>query len=273
MRSGRVFVALAALSLCTSPSTARVVQPTGKWVIDYATTQCTASREFGGPDSPVIFGIIPMPNEQGYELIIAAKGFGADPAVEMSGLFGFGGFAEEPTKIWVINFKAGTKLSGYRFHLTAQQIDKARSASSIWVRVPTNKFNVTIPLNSVGNVLQALHSCLVDLQQYWNSNGEKIGRIAVPPKGDLRSIFTGSDYPQEALERNQEGGAQYLLLVDETGKVAGCHLIQPSAIPAIDIMGCQVIKERAKFRPALDKQGKPTRSTVVTPPVVFRIAG
>jgi hypothetical protein len=36
-------------------------------------------------------------------------------------------------------------------------------------------------------------------------------------------------------------------------------------------MGCQVIGKRAKFQPALDKQGKPIRSTYITPVVVWAI--
>jgi protein TonB len=60
-----------------------------------------------------------------------------------------------------------------------------------------------------------------------------------------------------------------ILLVDEAGKVAGCDVLSPSGIPALDIMGCQVIRNRARFTPALDATGKPVRSTVVTPPIIW----
>ena len=267
----RASLLAAALCACENPLQAQTVEPTGKWVVDYATTQCSASREFREADSPVVFGIIPMPNEQGYDLIIAADGFGPNPPVEMAGLYGYGGFAEAPSKTWVINFRTGSKQSGYRFHLTAEEMGKARSATSIWLRVPQKKFVMTIPLSAVGGVLGALHDCVADLQRYWNTDGEKDGRITVSAKGDLRSIFSWKDYPDEAATRHQEGSAQYLLLVDETGKVAGCQLVQASGIPAIDMMGCQVIRERAKFTPAVDGHGKAVRSTVVTPPVSFRM--
>ena len=267
----RAGLSLAALCVCAGPIQAEPLQPAGKWVVDYAITQCSASREFREGDSPVIFGIIPMPNEQGYELIISAGGFGPQPPVEMEGLYGYGGFTDPPSKTWVINFRMGSKQSGYRFHLTAKEMEKARSASSIWLRVDKSKFVMTIPLSSVGGILQALHACVADLQRYWNTDGEKDGRIAVSSKGDLRSLFSWRDYPEEALTRHQEGSAQYLLLVDETGKVAGCQLLEASGVPAIDMMGCQVIRERAKFKPALDAHGTPVRSTVVTPPVSFRM--
>jgi hypothetical protein len=34
-----------------------------------------------------------------------------------------------------------------------------------------------------------------------------------------------------------------------------------------------VIQERAKFTPATDKSGKPVRSTVITPPINWRVEG
>jgi protein TonB len=80
----------------------------------------------------------------------------------------------------------------------------------------------------------------------------------------VRTVFTANDYPSEALNRGQEGDAQFLLLIDENGKVAGCHVLIASGVPALDAMGCSVIRKRARFKPAVDSAGKPTRSTVVT---------
>jgi protein TonB len=63
------------------------------------------------------------------------------------------------------------------------------------------------------------------------------------------------------------------LLIDEHGKVAGCHVEKASGIPIFDVMGCQVILQRMKFAPALDGKGQPTRSTYITPPVKWQIDG
>lgn len=73
------------------------------------------------------------------------------------------------------------------------------------------------------------------------------------------------------MNRGQEGDAQFLLLIDENGKVAGCHVLIASGVPALDAMGCSVIRNRARFKPAVDSAGKPTRSTVVTPKVSWRL--
>src|SRR3954471_8650405 len=120
-------------------------------------------------------------------------------------------------------------------------------------------------------LLKGLQECTVDLQQYWNGSGEKVDIVATPPKGDLRALFSADDYPADAVYRNQGGSSQFLLLIDEKGLVAGCHVQKPSGIPVLDAMGCQVLRRRAKFTPARDRNGKPVRSTVTTPPVVWRM--
>lgn len=129
---------------------------------------------------------------------------------------------------------------------------------------------MTFALRSMPELLRGLQSCTADLEAYWNSNGEKDGKIAKSAKGDVRSVFTADDYPNIAVNLEQSGKTQFLLLVDEKGLVAGCHVLKPSGVPVLDAMGCQVIRKRTRFSPARDAQGKPVRSTVTTPPVVWR---
>ena len=90
-------------------------------------------------------------------------------------------------------------------------------------------------------------------------------------RGDLRSVFTSSDYPREAQMRRQQGNGRYLLLVDEQGKIAGCDVLTPTGIPILDAMACVVLQSRAKFSPALDLSGRPIRSALTTPPISWRL--
>jgi TonB family protein len=129
----------------------------------------------------------------------------------------------------------------------------------------------TFSLNSMPALLQGLQACTADLMQYWNQGGENDGRIMEPATGNVRAAFSARDFPQEAMSRQQEGTAQFLLLIDETGAVAGCHAVKTSGIPVFDAMGCQVLRERAKFTPARDGTGKPVRSMVTTPSVTWRL--
>jgi TonB family protein len=133
--------------------------------------------------------------------------------------------------------------------------------------------DVSFSLAAVPDLLKTLQDCTADLQHYWNMIDPEQKKIAAPAVGDVRKVFTSDDYPSEALKENQEGKAQFLLFVDEQGKIPACYVLQPSGIPALDGMGCQVIRQRAKFKPAIDTAGKPIRSIVITPPVIGRRYG
>lgn len=263
----RIVFAIAIGSLIQGTSaSAKVVEPTGNWVVDYRPDQCLASREYGPADRPITFGIRPAPNGETYLLLLARKGPGPEMAVEEQGSVDFG---RGPIKSWLLAHR--DKSSGsiiYQFRISAAEMDQSISAPS--VKLSTSQFPAfELQLRSMPALLQSLQVCTADLKRYWNLDGEKQGKISTPPKGDLRGLFSSDDYPSEAFYRSQGGKSQFLLLIDETGKVAGCDLVVASGIPALDVMGCQVIKERGKFSPALDAHGKPVRSAVVTPPVIW----
>lgn len=130
----------------------------------------------------------------------------------------------------------------------------------------------TLALTDMPAVLDGLKACTTDLQNYWNMGPSRANRLSRSAKADdIRRLFTGDDYPSEAVSKTQQGTAQYILMIDEKGAIAGCDLVKRSGVPVLDAMGCAVIQERGKFTPALDAHGKPTRDTVTSPPVTWRM--
>jgi len=244
------------------------LDPLKNWVVDYGETQCAALREFGDPAKPIIFGIIPSPDGGTFELLVKRPRSGPDFAEEMPGIVDFG---RGPIKAWLLYF--GTKKGGsslYQYRISAEQMAQARSASTVTLHADGGE-DFSFRLAVMPALLDGLEKCTADLRQYWNMNAEKSGKLATPSKGDVRRIFDSDDYPSDALRQDQEGTAQYMLLIDEKGSVAACHVMKPSGVPVLDAMGCQVIRQRAKFTPAVDHNGKPIRSTYVTPPIRWAI--
>jgi TonB family protein len=244
------------------------LEPTGKWVVDYRTDQCLASREFGTPDNPVTFGIRPAPDGETYLLLLAQKRPGPDLGKQREGLVDFG---HGPIKSWLLEFRDKQSNSDiYQFRISAGEMEQAKTASSIKFS-RKNAPDVELQLELMPPLIKSLEDCTADLKRYWNMGGEMDGRILTGSKGDVRQLFSSDDYPAEAYWRSQGGKSQFILLIDETGKVAGCDVVVASGVPALDAMGCQVIRDRAKFTPALGPNGKPVRSTYVTPPVVWQM--
>jgi TonB family protein len=264
--------------LCTLPSitcssssadaAANPLESTKPWDLDYGLTQCTAMRQYGDSDRPVTLAIIPAPNGENYELVVAYKRRPIAGAEEYEGTVTFG---SRPISGWALKYGTGD-LTLYQFRLSWADMAQARSAPVISFSL-NGELEARFKLENMPEIMDGLQKCTADLEDYWNAGGEKNGRIAVPSHGDVRAIFTSNDYPGEAVRRGQRGTAQYMLQVDEKGFVAGCHVLEPSGVPALDAIGCLVIKERSKMTPAKDAAGKAVRSTVVTPRVVWRIAG
>lgn len=273
MIARRVVLLCTALSLCLGQTLAAqpvqpVLQPIKPWVLDYDTTECFAERTYGSRDDPVTLGIRAVPNGELYELLVARKGPGPRYADQQNGWVDFG---RGQIKISLLHY--GIKARGIsiqKFRITAAQMAQARSATAVGFRVSQGP-DARFALRAIPQLLDGLSNCTAMLRKYWNmdENGQV---IATPATADVSRLFSGDDYPDEAIYRDQEGSAQFLLLIDERGKVAGCDVIKTTGVPVFEVMGCQVIRERANFKPATDRQGKPVRSTVVTPPILWRLA-
>jgi TonB family protein len=260
------FVSAALLTL-PGPASARTLQAVGPWDLDYGQAQCIASRDYGDAAKPTTLAIRQSPNGETYEILLARRSPAPDFAEELQGSVDFG---RGPIKAWLLHYRTKTgKLDIYQFRISAAEMAQARSAAAVTLHLEGMP-DLAFELALMPQLLDGLGTCTADLKRYWNADGEKNGLIIKPARGDLRDVFRSDDYPAEALNRGQEGRAQYLLLVDEKGKVAGCQVLLASGVPVLDAMGCAVIQTRARFTPAFDRTGKPVRSMVVTPPVQWQ---
>jgi TonB family protein len=265
-----VIVAVTAVGCLAQPTAAdaKFLEPIAQWVVDYRTDQCLATQEYGTPGKTVTFGIRPAPNGETYLLFLAQKRFGPEEAAEQGAAIDFG---NGPIKSWFLEYQQKpSDPDVYQFRISAAEMEQAKSAATVKLS-PNKAPDLELQLRSIPALMKTLENCTADLKNYWNMGGEKDGRVTTPAKGEVRTLFSSGDYPAEAYSRSQGGTSQFMLLVDETGKVAGCDVIVASGIPVLDAMGCQVIRRRAKFRPALGKDGKPVRSSYVTPPVTWRM--
>jgi len=266
-RISALFAVLVAGSLpASSPRTP--LAPTAPWVLDYGETQCLASREYGTAEKPLTFAIRPAPNGETYELLVARARYGPEFAEEFEGSVDFG---NGPIAAWLLHYGGkGRKVSLDQFRISSADMVQSRASGSVALRTRSG-LDVYVALSDMPALLKGLEDCTADLKRYWNMELPEKAKISTPSKGDIRLLFSSDDYPAEAMKNRQEGAVQFLLLIDEKGKVAACHVLKASGVPVLDGMGCQVIAQRAKFSPALDDHGKPVRSSVVTPTVVWRL--
>lgn len=156
-----------------------------------------------------------------------------------------------------IRIKAGEKL--------AKQVDGLPNAPIA--------ISADLPLGSIVDLNRRLAQCVVDLKRKWGMVDGKFPEPATPaaPIVNLFTLFTSDDYPEDAYAQGKTGVAEVTLLVDEQGAVIDCVAAQSSKVESIDMVVCQLLERRARYRPARDGTGTPVISLVMVPPIRFML--
>ena len=75
-------------------------------------------------------------------------------------------------------------------------------------------------------------------------------------KPSIASLIGAQDYPQSAIEAGEQGDVAVELEVTPAGRVGSCRIVSSSGSAALDRATCRVLQRRARFRPAIDTQGR-----------------
>lgn len=75
----------------------------------------------------------------------------------------------------------------------------------------------------------------------------------------LASLFSDADYPTSALLNGAEGTVIFRLEIDAAGAPSGCVVEESSGDPVLDSRTCEIVMERARYRPARNRAGRPVR--------------
>ena len=90
-------------------------------------------------------------------------------------------------------------------------------------------------------------------------------RLAKAPKGPLKPLFSLDDYPPEAVRQHWEGTVIAQVTVNAQGVPTSCHIAKSSGHAMLDEATCNVIMQRAKFKPS----GK--EESFTTPPITWAV--
>jgi protein TonB len=85
---------------------------------------------------------------------------------------------------------------------------------------------------------------------------------ATSAKGNLQGLFSGDDYPQDALRNEETGATTVSLSIGTDGRVTGCSVTHSSGSRSLDNATCRILRSRARFNPAKLSNGEPTTDSV-----------
>jgi hypothetical protein len=247
------------------PELQRPVKP---WNLDYGMTACTAIATYGTAAKPLTLAFRPSPNGTVVRLTVL-KGGEARKAFQFELTSNLGGAAARTNGLHFAGANHNRNIVW--INVARGDLEVLRTAGEIVLRGGPLDYRLALP--SFAALLDGLDSCNADLRQYWNVGdaADRLTRKARPLK-PLYQYFSDSDYPDQANFANEGGTSQIMLMIDETGALKECMVEVTSGFATLDAMTCGVLLERAKFEPALDSAGKPTRS-VLTTRAIWRVGG
>jgi len=116
-------------------------------------------------------------------------------------------------------------------------------------------------------MLLVLVSLLIERAYEWRHRYEPralprdLSVPAIPPRisGNPAAYFGPDVYPEEAARRGWEGRSSVAVMVDPKGVPTACEVTQSSGHAILDRTTCRMAVEHVRFRPALDRRGRPVR--------------
>jgi hypothetical protein len=259
--------AAAALAAAAGPPP-QARQPVTGWVVDYGESACSALRTYGSEAGPITLAFRPSPNGTVVRLVLARPGHAPSNADQFDVVMNI-----SPPSLKTTGLRFGArdgKSEVVWINARRSDLEGLRAAGEIAIRGGPVADRFALP--GIGKVLDALDTCNADLRLYWNvgEHGSVVAKPAAPLKPLIR-YFSSDDYPAQAVTREDGGRSVIMMMIDESGKLKDCLVEETSGIAALDAMTCIVLRDRAKFRPAVDGAGGPVRS-VLTQTVIWRIS-
>lgn len=266
-----------------------MLAPTGTWHMDYADDSCRLARLFGEGDERVAFYLERYGPGDRFHMAVAGNAIGKAPQSETRVQFGIQDTAYEYEPVLGELAEFGPALifnPAYPSAKTAEvafakMADKDKYADFIDPRIFAHDVTdeqfaaiewvaferrgghrLVLELPQFGQAMKALQNCTEELVSHWNIDVEahrSLTRLPIP-KNSPGGWLTNSDYPIGLIRRGDQGIVQFRLDVDPSGKVTGCHIQRSTRPEGFDKIVCEKISQRAKFEPALDRDGKPIAS-------------
>lgn len=252
----RGLLTIALLSAFQGPALAAPLQPTGKWVLDFADQRCLATRNYGSVDQPLYLALKPAPTGGLVQLIVARKAAGSVFADQGKVVLRPTG-QDHISTTYLAWTDRSSKLRLMSVILTAEQFNRIRDTTGLAVEAET-ELRREFALSVMPALARQIDACLASLKQYWNiqPDGAPGKENLIPARGNLAKLFNWDDYPRHAIRNEQSGAVKFILLVDETGSLKDCTVTETSGIASLDAQTCAVLMERGKLQPAtLDGKG------------------
>lgn len=122
------------------------------------------------------------------------------------------------------------------------------------------KYAVGLNLQTLPAGMKVMQACHDDLLRSWEIDPDTLAKFrSLPvPVGNPGEWATTNDYPGSLLSSGIHGTVAFKIKVGTDGKPLDCMVLESSKVEALDKLSCQLVVQRARFKPAIDSDGQPT---------------
>jgi TonB family protein len=258
----RVLSFLAFLAVpCVAASAAELRAPTSAWRVKFDDSKCLASRDYGTPERRVQL-VLKAPAIGDVVQVAIIRKAPSRRAVQLAGRIRIDGGT--PVEISMLaHSPAGSGFRAYLINMPSSQFALVRQASELSVK--GELLDVRLSLSQMAPLMKLIDECVAGLRRVYNVTDPAAGESSPLPRrarANLARLISNDDYPVAALSGEQSGVVRFVLLIDEAGRVADCTVTGTSGVATLDAQTCAILKERARFEPAVGTDGKPAKDAV-----------
>lgn len=265
-------LATASVALAQDSDGVRLFQPSSPWQVDFGNDRCRVVRTFTGGDQSVLIMMSRTVPPDRFTLTIA-------------------GLEIPRRRSWndveIATVPQGTVIEAQSLRYQASgDWGEAIQIPYIALNFATGWDNdqileirrqrsrpIQLQLTQIHALMAAWQECQTDLLVYlqWDeiqnldieaSTQTVDSERATPPVpiGNPGRWLTDADYPPSAWREGVEGYVHFVLFVSPIGEVTDCSILETSGDSSLDAVVCAALTARARFEPAHDANGEPTRS-------------
>lgn len=264
-----------------------VLEPSSPWNVDFGEDKCRLARTFGEEgnshvlffeqDAPgATFGFTAAgPHFEQFDTSNVTTHFGEYPPVEIALNFlganeGFGAAIIYPS-LWFAPDDLKEVEPGTSHH-SLPQIDLKQAATINSVSIRQGNREVVFMTGELSEATNVLNQCAQDLLNIWGlelDSHRTATRLpfAISKERMIHTVF--SAIAEKIPRSTKQGTVRLRLIVDESGRVVECRQTYATMTHSFENAACKVLK-RVRYKPALDKEGKPMRSYDITN-ITFRM--
>lgn len=274
--------AIAAAFLAPGASAKRIdLEPSSKWNVDFGVEKCRLARYFGEGEDRHLLMFDQYAPSVGFGMTVSGPALERFQSRKRTSL----SFSpdQEPRRTephaGKVEGVGGAVIYSYlglasgtgteepvQPAASLPQLDPAQGDEIAYIRLAQGGRDVLLNTGPLGETFKVLNLCTQQLVKDWGLDPQKHLTAQrqvrwLNQEGVVRRIQ--SDYPRAALSRGEQGIMRMRVMVDETGAVTDCAILEATRVESLESPACREMM-RAEFDPALDVEGKPFASYYAT---------